>query len=461
MLNIELEVEKNIIKNSNDVNMNIYINLDIIRYTLQININKDTLYYEDTIEHMERSKCYDGMKTYEQIRNYLIKKRTNSLDKEGQLQINIGPKIEIHKYKNKYDNRTTLYIKNDLSIIDINLNEDEDEKFDEILKELMIKLEEYILSERNRYNYEERIIKKKEETKNKTLKIIKELKNNEKKIIEIIKECIIKDNVKLLIILEREKLITKEILEKFDEKNNTLAMRALNNEKFEITYILLKSEINNRNNNDDNNVDEVNDNNDNDEDEDEDDEEDDEDEEDDGDEVDEDIKEFLDNIVDIVFNINFHDFCLKMYDKELETSDSYEIKYMKEKYKLLQNNFIQYYNGLDEKNTLKLIKVITENEEYEENKLKAENKKDLLDKISWIVFNINFHDFCLKMYDKEIKTLESHKITHMYEGKIITLESNEITYIKNKYRILQSDFIQYYNGLDEENIIKLIKVINE
>jgi hypothetical protein len=250
MLYFEFDVEKSIFKNNYYENMNLYIKTDIISYTLKININKETLYYEDTIEHMERSECYDGMKTYEQIRNYLIKKRTKSLEKEGKImEINIGPKIEIHK--NKYYNRTTLYIKNDTSIIEIKLNEEEDDKFDEILKELMKKLEEYILSERNRYNYEERIIEIKEETKNKTLKIIKELKNDEKKIIEIIKECIIKDNVKLLIILEREKLITKEILEKFDEKDNTLAMRALNNEKFEITYILLKSEIKNRNNNED------------------------------------------------------------------------------------------------------------------------------------------------------------------------------------------------------------------
>ena len=72
------------------------------------------------------------------------------------------------------------------------------------------------------------------------------------------------------------------------------------------------------------------------------------------------IKEFLDKIPGVVFNINFHDFCLKMYDTELNTLDSYGIKYIKDKYILLQNNFIQYYNGLDEKNRLKFIKVINE-----------------------------------------------------------------------------------------------------
>lgn len=251
MLNIELDVEKNILKNSNDVNMNIFINLDIVSYTLKINLNKKTLYYDDTIEAMDQVECFDGMNTYLQLKRYMIKKKLERLKSDGIImEINIGTKIEIYIYKYTYNTNITLEIKNDLNTINIKLNEIED-KLDIFFKELMDKLEEYILDKKSRYNYEDTMIEMINKNTIRYDKTIQSLLNNKEEnknetIIQIIKECIINDNVMLVLLLDTNNLIIKEIVEELDENEDTLLMRAFkscNAYSLEIMYILLRNEV--------------------------------------------------------------------------------------------------------------------------------------------------------------------------------------------------------------------------
>ena len=46
---------------------------------------------------MDQIECFDGMKTYLQLKRYMIKKKLERLESDGIImEINIGTKIEIY-----------------------------------------------------------------------------------------------------------------------------------------------------------------------------------------------------------------------------------------------------------------------------------------------------------------------------------------------------------------------------